>query len=253
MLLVLLLTAVVASALNAMAGGGTFISFPALTGLANLSAKAANITSTVGLWPGYAASVVAARSELLALGRRTGLAYAAVGAAGGVGGAVLLLTTSTTVFAKLVPWLLAFSTILFAAGPTIRRWASRQGSDARPTKPTSPLVLVIVLTIALYTGYFGAGGGVLLIAGLAALMPGDVRRLNVLKVIIQTSANATAIVVFLSAGIDWHIAAAMAAGAALGGFVGMRLANHMSERALYWVILTVAATLTVVYFVKTSP
>src|ERR1700722_20565000 len=123
-LLLLTLASLVAAAINAMAGGGTFITFPALTGIAMLTEKAANITSTVGLWPGYAASVVASREAIAKLGRRTGLFYAAIGASGGVAGAILLLTTPTTAFARAVPWLLAFSTILFAAGPRIRRWAS---------------------------------------------------------------------------------------------------------------------------------
>jgi uncharacterized protein len=249
-LLLLTIASLVAGAINAMAGGGTFITFPALTGIAGLTEKAANVTSTVGLWPGYAASVVAAREALNALGRRTGLLYAGVGASGGVAGAILLLTTSTVAFAKAVPWLLAFSTILFAAGPTIRRWASRASGAAPGPGPLSPLVLAIVLVIAVYNGYFGAGGGVLLLAGLAAMMPGDLRRLNVLKVVIQVTANASAIVVFLSAGIEWGIAGTMALGSALGGFLGMRLANRVPARVLQWVVLVIGATLTVAYFVR---
>jgi uncharacterized membrane protein YfcA len=249
-LLFLTLTAFVAGAINAMAGGGTFITFPALTGIAKLTEKAANITSTVGLWPGYAASVVAARRELSALGRPTSLLYALLGASGGVAGAVLLLTTPTTAFAKAVPWLLAFSTTLFATGPTIRRWASRAAGEARASRPSSPLVLAIVLVIAIYNGYFGAGGGVLMLAGLAMLLPGDVRRINVLKVLIQVTANASAIVVFLSAGVDWGISASMAAGSMFGGFFGMRLANRVPTRILERVILAVATTLTIAYFVK---
>src|SRR5271170_2683912 len=118
-LVLMTLAALVAGSINAMAGGGTFIAFPALTGIAKLSEKAANITSTVGLWPGFAASVVAARKGISELGRRTVLLYAGIGLSGGVAGAILLLTTSTSAFAKAVPWLLAFSTVLFAAAPTI--------------------------------------------------------------------------------------------------------------------------------------
>jgi uncharacterized membrane protein YfcA len=249
-LLLLTLASLVAAAINAMAGGGTFITFPALTGIARLSEKAANITSTVGLWPGYAASVVAARRALRALGARTGFVYAVIGAAGGVAGAILLLTTSTSAFAKALPWLLALGTMLFACGPRIHRWATRSGGDARGPGPTSPIVLAITLVIAVYNGYFGAGGGVLLLAGMAALMPGDVRRINLLKVIIQVTANASAILVFLSAGIDWSIAATMAVGSACGGFVGMRLADRMPAKVLHGVIVAVGATLTVAYFAR---
>jgi len=249
-LLLLMLASLVAGAMNAMAGGGTFITFPALTGIAKLTEKAANITSTAGLWPGAAASVFAARSALLALGRRTVLLYSGLGALGGVAGAILLLTTSTTAFAKAVPWLLAFSTTLFATRPVSQRWALRARGVARSPRASSPLVLAIVLVIAVYNGYFGAGGGVLLLAGLAVVMPGDLRRINVLKVLVQSTANASAVVVFCFAKIDWGIAATMALGSASGGFLGMRLANRMPARALHGVILVVGATLTVAYFAK---
>jgi uncharacterized membrane protein YfcA len=249
-LLLLTLASLVAAAINAMAGGGTFITFPALTGIAKLSEKAANVTSTVGLWPGYAASVVAARKALYALGRRTWLLYAGIGASGGVAGAILLLTTPTTAFTKAVPWLLAFSTILFATGPKIRGWALGTKGSAQRRGASSPPALAIVLLIAVYNGYFGAGGGVLLLAGLAVVMPGDVRRINLLKVLIQVTANASAIVVFLAAGIDWGIAAMMAGGSAVGGFLGMRLANRMPARVLQGVILAVGTTLTIAYLAK---
>jgi uncharacterized membrane protein YfcA len=249
-LLLMTLISLVAAAINAMAGGGTFLTFPALTGIAKLTEKAANITSTVGLWPGYAGSVVAAREALQKLGRRTGVLYSCIGIAGGVTGAILLLTTPTAAFAKAVPWLLAFSTIVFATGPAIRRWLSGTIEVARRPGPSSPLALAIVVLIAIYNGYFGAGGGVLLLAGLAMVMPGDVRQINVLKVLIQVTANASAIVVFLAAGIDWGIAATMAAGSAVGGFLGMRLANRLPARVLHGVILVIGATLTVAYFAK---
>jgi uncharacterized membrane protein YfcA len=249
-LLLLTVTSLAAGAINAMAGGGTFITFPALTGIAKLTEKAANITSTAGLWPGAAASVVAARKALQALGRRTVLLYAGIGVLGGVAGAVLLLTTSTTAFAKAVPWLLAFSTALFAMRPKIQRWASRSKDAATGPGPSSPLTLAIVIVIAVYNGYFGAGGGVLLLAGLAAVMPGDVRRINLFKVLVQATANAAAIVVFFSAEIDWGIAAMMAVGSSCGGFLGMRVANRVPARVLEGVILVVGATLSVAYFAK---
>jgi uncharacterized membrane protein YfcA len=266
-LLLLTLASFVAGAINAMAGGGTFVAFPALTGIARLSEKAANITSTVGLWPGYMASVAAARKALGGLGRNTVLLYAGIGIVGGVAGAIILLTTSSAAFAKVVPWLLAFSTALFAAAPTIHRWASRRERRERETAPTgptgarsarsaravgpsSPLVLAVMLVIAIYNGYFGAGGGVLMLAGMAILLPGNVRRINMLKVLIQVSANASAGIVFLFAGIHWAIAVALSVGSGLGGFLGMRVANRIPARVLHGVILAVGAMLTVAYFVK---
>jgi uncharacterized membrane protein YfcA len=245
----LALASFLAAAVNAMAGGGTFITFPALTGLAKLTEIVANVTSTVGLWPGYAASVVSAREALRRLDRSTVVTYAGVGLAGGAAGAILLLATSITGFAKAVPWLLAVSTAMLAAGPKIRDWAGRS-KGAASQRPTSPGVLAIVTLIAIYNGYFGAGGGVLLLAGMAVVMPGDVRRLNLLKVVIQVTANASAIAVFVSAGIDWKLATAMACGSVVGGFVGMRLAIRMPERALRGAMIAVGTALTAVYFVK---
>ena len=116
--------------------------------------------------------------------------------------------------------------------------------------PSSPLTVAIVLVIAVYNGYFGAGGGVLLLAGLAVVMPGDVRRINLHKVLVQATANAAAIVVFFASEIDWGIAAMMALGSACGGFLGMRLANRMPAMVLQGVILVVGATLSVAYFMK---
>src|ERR1041385_7975901 len=113
------LAAFLAGVVNAAAGGGTFITFPVLTGLAKLSEKAANITSTIGLWPGTASSVAAARGGLREIRQKVVAGYAAMGLTGGRSGAVLLLTTPPAAFRLAVPWLLLFATVVFAMGKRI--------------------------------------------------------------------------------------------------------------------------------------
>jgi uncharacterized membrane protein YfcA len=160
-------SAFVAAVVNAIAGGGTFITFPVLIGPLGLSAKAANVTSTVGLWPGYASSLVPAWDDFRKLDRRVIWGYLATGLVGGAIGAILLVTTPTTSFRLLIPWLLLFSTITLALGPWVNAWAQRRGGESHGSAAHfSAAVFPLLLVISIYNGYFGAGGGILLLAGL---------------------------------------------------------------------------------------
>jgi len=238
-----------AAAVNAIAGGGTFITFPVLTGPLGLTAKAANVTSTVGLWTGYAGSIAAARDDFRKLSRSLIWGYAITGAVGGVIGSLLLLTTPTTSFRHLIPWLLLFSTLTLAAGPWISAWSERRSGRSGAVPPRfSVKVFPLLMLISIYNGYFGAGGGILLLAGLTAAGVGDIRQMNSLKILIQITANATAVVVFLGAGIDWRTAMVMSLGAALGGFAGMAGIRRIPAAYVRAIILVIAVALTVVYF-----
>jgi uncharacterized membrane protein YfcA len=242
------LASFVAAALNAAAGGGTFVTFPTLTGLAGLSEKVANITSTVGLWPGIAASVVAARAQLRKLRRNVVVGYAAVGLIGGVSGAALLLHTSKDAFAMAVPWLLLFATVVFAMGKRVSRWAGRGDGPSEPrfSARTVPLLLLI----SVYNGYFGAGAGILLIGGLSVAGLHDLRQMNALKTVIQITANGAAVAVFAWGGVDWRLAGVMAVTATAGGFVGMALAQRVPQIWVRGLVLVMGAGLSVVYFLK---
>ena len=247
-LFLIALAAFVAGALNAAAGGGTFLTFPLLTGVARLTEKAANVTSTVGLWPGTVSSIVAAWAELRAIAGRVLAGYAAVGFVGGALGAVLLLTTSPSAFAKAIPWLLGFATIVFACGRRVAIWAGRGDGPSIPR--FTPRVLPLLLVIALYNGYFGAGGGILLMAGLSLAGLHDLRQINALKVVIQTTSNASAVVAFIAAGVDWRIASVMAAASFAGGYAGMHAARRVPQTFVRALVLFMGMTLTVAYFVK---
>jgi hypothetical protein len=252
--LLVALTAFVAAIINAVAGGGTFITFPVLTGLARLTEKAANITSTVGLWPGTASSVLAARDELRRIRIRVRIGYAATGLLGGLLGAVLLLSTPVAAFRVAVPWLMLFATVVFAMGRRLSIWAGRGDGPVEPrfTGRVVPLLLVI----SVYNGYFGAGAGVLLLAGLSLAGLHDLKQTNALKVVIQATANASAVFVFAIGALarpqdlDWPLAGIMAVASALGGFVGMAMAQRIPQKYVRALVLLMGTTLTIIYFVK---
>jgi hypothetical protein len=252
-LLLVCLAAFLAAALNAIAGGGTFLAFPVLTGLAGLSEKAANVACTIGLWPGSASAVAAVRKEFEHLPRYMVVGYTLAALTGGFLGAELLLHTSEITFYYSIPWLLAFATTVFAMGQRIAKWAKREAA-AEAGKGHSPLwtgfVGFVQFVLSIYGGYFGAGMGVLTLAGLSLVGLGDIRQINVLKVLLSTATNLTAAVVFLFGPVRWHFVGPMAVSSTLGGFVGMHLAQRLPQKWLRRVILSIAILLTAAYFWK---
>jgi uncharacterized protein len=247
------LVSFVAGIANAVAGGGTFFTFPALTGLAGLSEKAANITSTIGLWPGSAASVLAARPELRRVPRHLALRFGIISLVGGSAGSVLLLLTSNEAFKLLVPWLLAFATVVFGFSARISRWA-KQRSRTRPELPV--LVALVQLLVALYGGYFGAGIGILMLAGLAFSGVDDLHVLNGLKVLLATLINGIAVVVFVAHeltrgdAVAWRYAIPMAVLSSAGGFAGIAVARRLPQDRLRAFILVIGVVLSAAYFYK---
>src|SRR5688500_12395362 len=186
-LAIILVISFVAAVVNAIAGGGTFLTFPALTGIGHLSEKAANMTSTIGIWPGAAASVVAAKRDLRLLPRGMTIAFVIISLIGAVIGAILLRVTSQHTFKLLVPWLLLFATAIFAFSKPIARWAGR--SHGGRTLGWTIFVGVVQLLVAIYGGYFGAGIGILMLAGLSFAGLDDIHQMNGMKVLLQTIIN----------------------------------------------------------------
>ena len=180
-ILAILIVSFIAGVTNAVAGGGTFFTFPALTGFGGLSAKAANMTSTIGLWPGAAASVAAAKTELKRLPLGMTITFAIISLAGGIIGASLLRVTSPHAFGLFIPWLLLFATIIFACSKPIARWAGR-GHGERSTRWTV-FVAVAQLLVAIYGGYFGAGMSILMLAALSFAGLDDIHQMNGMKVL----------------------------------------------------------------------
>jgi uncharacterized membrane protein YfcA len=247
-LLLVALAAFVAASVNAVAGGGTFLTFPTLTGIAGLSARAANVTSTVGLWPGSLSSVFAAKKDLGRVPRGLIVAYSIISLLGGAFGALLLLMTSDSLFRLVIPWLLGFATVIFAFGKRIAKWAGHVHGQ----RSLGWLIFVGVLQmgISVYGGYFGAGIGVLMLAGLSFTGLEDLHQVNALKVLLAMIINGVAVVIFLFGPIDWSSAGAMSVSSTLGGFFGMTLARKISQPVLRAVILCVGIGLTAYYFFK---
>ena len=243
--------AAVATAVNAVAGGGTFLAFPVMTGVAGLTERAANVTCTLGVWPGSAAAVLAVRRSVAALPRRMVVGYCAVAAAGGTAGAVLLEHTSDHTFYLAIPWLLGFATAVFALGDRVAAWVGR-GTASAAGLQTRWVVIVggLQLLLSLYGGFFGAGMGVLTLATMSLLGLDDLRQLNVLKVLMATATNAAAVAVFLCGPVQWRYALPMAVAGAFGGFGGMQVAQRLPRAVLRATIFTIASGLTAAYFWK---
>jgi uncharacterized membrane protein YfcA len=236
----------VAGAANAVVGGGTFFSFPVLLSV-GLPPVLANATSTVALWPG---SVTAAATYLPELKKvRAGLRpRLAVAALGGAVGAALLLASSNALFFSLVPWLLAIATLLFAFSGGIVKQVAKFAEGHR-AYVIFPFVLEFVFSV--YGGYFGAGMGVLLMAGLALAGRSDTQSANAQKNLLAVAINGVAAALFIFVGaVRWLAALSVMGGAILGGFTGARVARLIPATWLRGIVIAVGTTLSVLYFVE---
>lgn len=246
----LFLAAVLAGALNSVAGGGSFISFPSLV-WAGLQPTIANATNTVALWPGSVASAGAYRKEL-ATQKSTLLALGATSLTGGILGAVLLLHTPQRTFLLLLPYLLLAATLLFAFGPAITRnlrgrleghrhagWAYTVGG------------VLFQLFIAVYGGYFGGGIGMLMLALLSVIGMEDIHAMNALKTVLGSCINGVAVVTFIVAhAVVWPHAALMVAGAIVGGYGGARYARTIDPALVRRFVIGVGVAMSVYFFVR---
>ncbi len=232
---VIALAGVAAGIFNGVAGGGSLISFPVLLAL-GYPALTANITNTVGIWPGYLASAAGYRSEI---GDQAGrlVRLTPVALAGGVAGALLLLTTSTATFDDVVPWLVLGAAALFAAQPPLRRALDRGSAHPR----TRPVLLVIgVFAASVYGGYFGAAMGVMFLAILGLALPVSLAHTSGLRAVLSMIVNGIAAVVFLlHGGLVWEAVGLLALGSLAGGYVGARLALALPAPALRAVVVLI--------------
>ncbi len=233
--ILLVLGGVGAGIFNGVAGGGSLISFPLLLGL-GYPALTANITNTVGIWPGYLASAAGYRREIGDQRSRL-LRLSPVALAGGIGGALLLLTTSEATFASVVPWLVLGAAALFAVQPLLRRALDRGSAHPR----TRPVLLVVgVFAASVYGGYFGAAMGVMFLAVLGLALPVSIAHTSGLRAVLSMIVNGIAAVVFvIHGGLAWEAAGWLALGSLLGGFAGARLALALPAPALRVVVVVV--------------
>jgi uncharacterized protein len=242
-LLVILLAGIWAGTQNALAGGGSFVTLPALI-LAGLDPRAANITSTIALFPGQVTTGIAGRSLVRGTETVSARTLTLVSLVGGVLGALLLLATPSSVFARLVPWLVLFATALFA-------WGSFRGKPMTDAAPKSPAVIMLFqLLIAIYGGYFGGGIGFLMLAALTfAGLP--VRNAGATKNVLAGVMNASAVLVFaFSSDVHWIEALILGIGAIGGGLIGAWLLHRVNERLLRIVVVIIGALLTAGLFLR---
>ncbi|MDX6273822.1 MAG: uncharacterized protein QOJ92_1032 [Frankiales bacterium] len=239
-----------AGAVNAAAGGGTLLSFPALLA-AGVPALTANITSSVGLLAGYAGGSVAYREELAGQGRRVKVLGAA-SVVGGVAGAVLLLVTSDTVFRAVVPFLLLLACALLLVQPRVAAWVRRRrGESVHGDDRVGVRVALLVGVLTVYGSYFGAGLGVVLLAALGIALDDGLQRLNALKGLLSLIVNAAGVAVFLVSGhVDWGYAGLLAVTSYAGGHVGVGLARRISPTALRAAVVILGVVVAVVLLVR---
>ena len=243
-----------AGAVNAIAGGGTFFSFPALLAI-GLSPVVANASNSVALWPASLSGAWAYRQEL-ARYRRYLLPMGAASLLGGAAGGLLLLAAGDARFSVLIPWLLAFATGLFAFSPQLSAALKRMRAPAANTSQGdhgagSPASWGVQLLVSVYGGFFGAGMGILMMASLAIGGHEDVQHINALKNILSAVIYSVTVVTFMVAGaVSWPHTLAMLVTASLGGYWGARMARKIQGPWLRRLVIAIGSALTVYYFYK---
>jgi len=243
------LAAIAAGAVNALAGGGTLISFPTLIAV-GIPAVAANVTNTVALCPGYLGATLAQSSDLRRQRERLWL-FLPAGAIGGVLGGVILLSTGERVFRTLVPFLILLAAGLIAVQEPVRAWVVRRAAQ-RGTAPASERWAALPVGLAaIYGGYFGAGVSVIVLAVLGLTLDDSLTRLNALKQAIALSINIAAAIFFVFSGqVIWPVALVMAGGALIGGALGGRLAGRVKPATLRWIVVTIGVIVGIVYLLR---
>lgn len=243
------LAAVAAGAVNALAGGGTLITFPMLTFL-GVPAVAANVTNTVALCPGYFGGTLAQWNDLRDQKRRLWIVVPA-SILGGVLGGFLLLQTGERLFRQLVPYLILLASILLAIQNPVRAWLVRRLGERHSGMGMEKLAWLPVGLASIYGGYFGAGLSVIVLSALGLTLEDTLTRLNALKQAVAFAVNVAAAIFFLFSGqVVWAAALVMAVGALIGGTVGGRLAGRIQPSTLRWTVVTIGVIISIIYFVR---
>jgi uncharacterized protein len=239
--------AVAAGAVNALAGGGTLITFPMLTAV-GVPAVEANITNTVALCPGYLGATFAQWKEMRGRKRRLWLLLPPA-AIGGIAGGILLLCTGERTFRMLVPFLILLASALLAVQEPARAWLTRRAGHATAI-PEVWAALPVALA-AVYGGYFGAGLSVIVLSALGMILEDSLTRLNSFKQAIAFCVNVSAALFFLFSGrVQWPMAAVMAVGSLAGGVLGGKLAGRIKPATLRWTVVAIGVIVSVLYFIR---
>jgi len=244
----LFFAAMIAGAINSVAGGGSLISFPSLVAF-GVPSVPANATNTAALWPGSLSSAFA-YSQDTRLYRDLVLPLIIPSVFGGFLGAFILVITPPELFDLIVPFLVLFATLLFAFRDTFTR-AFKLGSEAGVTTLGRVWGFLFQLFVATYGGYFGAGIGILMLGSLSVMGLRDIHRMNGLKTLLGTMINVIAFFFFAIKGlVVWHLAILMMIGAIIGGYFGARTAKRVDERYIRAFVITVGLCVSVWLFVK---
>ena len=244
----LFVAGVLGGALNAVAGGGSFIAFPALM-FAGVAPISANATNTVALWVGVTASTGAYRKHL-DISRRVMVPLAVTSVIGGIAGAFLLLRTPAHTFLRVLPWLMLGATLLFVFGGRLARGA-KNGLASDMSTQAILVAAVFELVVSVYGGYFGGGVGILNLAMLAALGMTDIHAMNALKVVLGGIINGTAVVTFAFKGaIAWKPGVIMILGAIVGGYFGAHYAQKLPQAWIRAFVIVVGTGMTAYFLWK---
>jgi uncharacterized membrane protein YfcA len=246
----LVVAAFLAGVLNAVAGGGSFLSFPALLGM-NILPVQANATNTVAIWPGQLTSIAAYRHDVRR-NLRAAWPMGLAGLLGGTAGAVVLLNTPQKTFMHLVPWLLLVAASIFAVSGPVSRWLERRKGrmSAEPRPKRVPLFFAAVV-VSFYVGYFGAGAGFLFMTLLALFGYQDIHAINALKVLANTLANGIAFVIFVVDGqVVWRYCLLAMVACAIGGYASASLARKVPQGVLRGMVVVIGLSMAAWFFWK---
>ena len=239
--------------LNAVAGGGSFLLFPAILGM-NVLPVQANATNTVALWPGQLTSVAAYRDDVRR-NLRVAVPMAFAGLLGGTGGAIVLLHTPQMTFLHLVPWLLLVAAVIFALSGPVSRWLERRKTVKNRAKlnkihhPNMVAVFIGTVFVCFYIGYFGAGAGFLIITLLSLFGYQDLNVINALKVVATTMANGIAFVLFVINGqVVWRYCLLAMVTCAVGGYTSASLARKVPQQVLRTIVALIGLGMAAWFF-----
>lgn len=248
---VLFSISIVAGALNSVAGGGSFLTFPALL-LTGIPPIQSNATSTTALWPGTIASFTGYRNQLHSEQKKVLVPLLVSAFIGGIVGAQILLKTPQATFLHMVPYLLGIATILFAFSSRITGWVRSRSEHMRNMTVAAMIGGAIVqLVISVYIGFFGAGAGIIMLALFAIMGVENIHTMNAYKNMMAIVCNGIAMLRFIIAkAVFWPQALAMLVGASLGGYMGATLAQKMNPRHVRVLVIVIGAGMSVYFFWK---
>ena len=242
----LIVASTLAGVMNALAGGGSFISFPAMLGIGVLPVQA-NATNTVALWPGQVTSLLTLRKDVPRDLMPTVVLMSLIG---GIAGAETLLHTAQVTFMHLVPWLMLGGAALFGVSGYLSRWVRGRVENPHHGQSISKFWLALSLfPVCFYIGYFGAGGGFLTMTILALFGMEDMHKLNALKVVSQVSSNFFALITFILTGnVVWHACVVAMIFAGIGGWIGARTARRLSASWLRGFVVVIGVVIAAYFF-----